>query len=183
MSAKEFKLATSEEFGEMVANAKSGYASGDKFSQLAAVHAVGHVINTGDVVFLNRVFEVLSKSTRRNSFIAWAEKHAPAVFDTKAKKFGYDKSRADMAFDGNKLLVVKWFGAKKETLASTIDVSEAFDTLVKRVESAASSGKEVSNLDMLAFLKEQIAKYHANLQLDAANESDVEMGVRTGTNG
>lgn len=175
-----FALMASADLTKLIGAVGVAYQSADKKSQQAAVQVVGHACAHGDIRPIQALFDALSKSTRKNSFVVFAESHAPVVWAASDKKFVFDKSRADMAFDGDKLSAVLWFDAVKEpAIVSSIDVQAMMDAMFKKIEAAIKKGDvEVKNRKLYDALLDGAASFAGDEPHDDAQLID-----ETTTNG
>ncbi len=137
--------------------------------QETAVEITFHALAHGDVTLADELISALGKVARRQSLLAWFEKHGPFVFLSSTKKFGLDKERAkelrkaDPKELREKLMALPWQEAQPEPeLASTLDCSEAVDKFLKRLHKQVQEGTmEIRNRDLLDRLEQVTAEWHA----------------------
>lgn len=130
-----------------------------------AVHAVRH----GDTTLADRLVEAIGKGMRRNSLRAWFEVNSPMYLPKGKTEFAFDQKRAaEMRELSDEDLVemlssIKWEEAKpEEKVVSVLDVGEAFDRFIKRIEKQASEAAvEVKHKDLLDKLRAVTREYHA----------------------
>lgn len=130
-----------------------------------AIHAVRH----GDVTLANRLIDAIGKGMRKASLRAWFEVNTCMYLPSGKTELAYDAQRAKaMGKESDeelteRLSAIKWEEAKAEEAAvSVLDVGEAFDKFMKRMEKMSNeAGIEVRHAELLAKLKAECAAYHA----------------------
>lgn len=137
--------------------------------QETAVQCVIHAVRHGDVTLADRLIDAIGKGMRKNSLRAWFERNGPMYLPKGKTELAYDKQRA--ASLGEKtdeeltelLMAIKWEEAKpEEKIVSVLDVSEAFDKFIKRLEKQTAEAEvEVRHADLLAKLQQLTREYHA----------------------
>jgi hypothetical protein len=138
--------------------------------QECAVQAVGYSIEHGDIRYGQKLFDVLPNGVRRQSLVAFFEKHGNFAWVSADKKFSFYK--AQESFDEKLLLETPWASASKETIVSEYDIEDMFTKFMKRVDSAFkqhdSKGVTIKNSAMYDYLVEARDRY--NQELYASNE-------------
>ena len=123
--------------------------------QLAAVNAVGYSIQHGDITFGQKLFDALPKGIRRQSLVAFLEKHGQFAWLKEDKKFAYYKVDG-IQFDEITLLATPWSSASKEVIVSEYDFEKMFDSLMKKMESVykkhESVGVKIKNSNIYDYL-------------------------------
>ena len=131
--------------------------------QIAAVNAIGHSIENGDIRFGQKLFDVLPSGVRRASLVAFLEKHGNFCYLKDEKKFAYYK--AQTSYDEVALLATSWASAKSENIVSEYDVQAMFDSLMKRIESAIKKSGDgsvmVLNTPLYDYLQEAQDRFNA----------------------
>ena len=131
--------------------------------QIAAVNAIGHSIENGDIRFGQKLFDVLPSGVRRASLVAFLEKHGNFAYLKDEKKFAYYK--AQTSYDEVALLATSWASAKSENIVSEYDVQAMFDSLMKRIESAIKKSGDgsvkVLNTPLYDYLQEAQDRFNA----------------------
>jgi hypothetical protein len=131
--------------------------------QIAAVNAIGHSIENGDIRFGQKLFDVLPSGVRRASLVAFLEKHGNFAYLKDEKKFAYYK--AQTSYDEVALLATSWASAKSENIVSEYDVQDMFDKLMKRIESAIKKSGDgsvkVLNTPLYDYLQEAQDRFNA----------------------
>lgn len=149
----------------------------DKMIQHAAVHAIGHAVEFGDIKYANELLDALPKGARRQAFVKFIETHGPFAFMTQGKKFAYFK-RDGLEFDGDALLKgQQWHETVKENVVSTLDVEDMVAKMLKRIEGAVKADStSVKHMDLYEAISAAAADYYsAKIVADA--EDDVELPV------
>lgn len=139
--------------------------------QECAVQAIGYSIEHGDIRFGQKLFDVLPSGVRRQSLVAFLEKHGNFAYSTQEKKFAHYKTKE--TFDQALLMETSWASATKETIVSEYDIEDMFTKFMKRVDSAYkqhdTKGVAIKNSAMYDYLVEARDRY--NQEVYASNES------------
>lgn len=130
-----------------------------------AIHAVRH----GDVTLADKLVDAIGKGMRRASLRAWFEVNTCMYLPKGKDTFAFDSLRADKLKEmtdaelEETFNAVNWEEAKPEEKAvSVIDVGDAFDKFLKRIEKqAAEATVEVKHKDLLDKLRAATREYHA----------------------
>lgn len=137
--------------------------------QTVAIACACHALAHGDVTLADQLVDALGKAMRRASLRAWFELHTPMYLPKGKTVFALDKDRAkamrqDEGF-AEALQSKPWEEALKEAPAITVlDVADAFDKFMKRIESQVKDAAcTVKNRALLEELASSNAKYHAAL--------------------
>jgi len=132
--------------------------------QIAAVNAIGYSIEHGDIRFGQKLFDVLPTGIRRQSLVAFFEKHGQFAYLKEDKKFAFYKVDG-ITFDEKTLLTTPWNTAKAENIVSEYDVQTMFDSLMKRLDSAfkqsADGSVKIKNSPLYDYLQEAQDRYNA----------------------
>jgi beta-glucosidase/6-phospho-beta-glucosidase/beta-galactosidase len=133
--------------------------------QECAVQAVGYSIEHGDIRFGQKLFDVLPSGVRRQSLVAFLEKHGNFAWSTQDKKFAHYKTKD--TFDQALLMETSWASATKESIVSEYDLEDMFTKFMKRVDSAFkqhdSKGVAIKNSAMYDYLVEARDRYNQEL--------------------
>lgn len=141
----------------------------DRMIQIAAVHAIGHAIQFGDIVYANRLYGAMPKGGRLQAMVKYFEKYGPFVYVASAKQFAHYK-RDSLKFDGAALMKAPWYEIETEKVVSTLDVQKMVDSLIKRLETAIEKdGRTVQNAAMLDDIKAVSLDYAARQYVDASS--------------
>ncbi|MDZ7651612.1 MAG: hypothetical protein U5L03_03070 [Burkholderiaceae bacterium] len=132
----------------------------EKRVQDRAVAAVASCLQRRDVSAANQLLEGLAKAPRgrkaRNAVIAFLERHAPLLWDEKARRFSFDKSDARLAEPTARLLDEakhdSWKKYNKPKEPGPLDVLEKLRSLISEVEGAKRRGRAIRNEELLAKL-------------------------------
>jgi hypothetical protein len=139
---------------------KSATALNSKI-HLAAVHCIGHAIAHGDVRLATELYDACSKGVRRQSLVAFLEKHGPFAWQERDKKFAFYKGEREFTFDGDMLMSLSWLEAQPERVISTLDVEDMVAKLLKRVQQAVEKDPtSVKNMDLFTALNNAVVDYH-----------------------
>jgi hypothetical protein len=133
--------------------------------QSTAVACVAHAVQHGDVTLADQLVDALGKGLRRASLRAWFETNGPFVLPKGKTVFAYDKARKgtwDAAREAD-LMSKPWEEAKpEEAVVSVLDVSEAIDKFMKRLDGMVKDASiTVRNKDLLDLMHQQVSIYHA----------------------
>lgn len=172
--SKAFELMDGATLIKLIGDSSKRQQSVDKMTQLAAVHAAVHANTTGDIRYVNSLYESLSKSNRKSCMVTWLEKHAAVAYGEKDKKFSHFKQDGrTYELDGNKLFGVLWFESKgEEKVVSSIDVQEMMDKMFKRIEAAIKAGNvEIKNRKLYDALLDGAAEFSHGDSLVADDET------------
>lgn len=137
--------------------------------QETAVQCVIHAVRHGDVTLADRLIGAIGKGMRKNSLRAWFELNGPMYLPRGKTELAFDSARAKKMAEQSDaelteaLMVIKWEEAKpEEKVQSVLDVGEAFDKFIKRLEKQAAEAEvEVRHADLLEKLKALTREYHA----------------------
>lgn len=139
--------------------------------QLAAVNAVGYSIEYGDVTIAQRLFEAVGTGVRRQSLVAFFEKHGQLCWSSNEKKFVFYKVEG-IEFDEMALMATPWHDAKKEIIVSEVDASDMVSKLIKRIESNIEKQVSVKNSALLDDLKIMYSQYLQDQAAEAEAEAE-----------
>ena len=118
------------------------------------VSIIAHAAQHGDFTSMQRLYEALPRSVRKQSFVKWVVDHTPLNFDEKLAKFLKTKSKT-RTYDVEKANATPFWDYTVE-VAKTLDVDKLlqFSALVEQAESrvakAIENGAEVKG-DVKAF--------------------------------
>ena len=160
-----FTLMASADLSNKIKSVGKAGLSYDRLVQVCIVNAVGYSIEHGDIRPANQLLESLAKSTRKQAAVTFMERYGNLVYQSKDKKFAHWAGAADSTpktFNGDALMLVEWTKSiKPETIVSEVDVSEAVDAFIKRMEKAIQRNpKNVKHGDLLMELQNVVARYH-----------------------
>lgn len=173
--AKAFELVSGTDLVTYIGKIGRAGAKLDKMIQHAAVHAIGHAIQYGDIKYANELLEALPKGGRKQAFVKFMETYGPFAFVTAGKKFAFFK-RDTLAFDGAALIEGKqWHETIKEEVVSTLDVEDVVAKMLKRIEAAVKAdSKGVKHMDLYSAVSKAVADYHSAKVVDGADD-DMEL--------
>ena len=118
--------------------------------QECAVQAVGYSIEHGDIRFGQKLFDVLPNGVRRQSLVAFLEKHGNFAWSKDEKCFKFFKGLGEArVFDEQALMEMSWATATKETIVSSYDLELIMTKAIKAMEKAfkehEKSGVKIEN--------------------------------------
>ena len=132
--------------------------------QLTAVGCIEHAVKHGDITLCDQLVDALGKGMRKASLRAWFETNGPMYLPKGKDKFAFDADRrGEWSQDREDVLMATpWEEAKpEEAVVSVIDVSEAFDRFMKRMESQIKDANiTVRNRELMELLGREAAAYH-----------------------
>jgi hypothetical protein len=105
--------------------------------QEVAVQAVGYSIEHSDIRFGQKLFDVLPNGMRRQSLVAFLEKHGNFAYSKDEKCFKFFKGLGEpRVFDETALMAISWATATKETIVSSYDLELIMTKAIKAMEKA-----------------------------------------------
>lgn len=140
--------------------------------QVAALNAIFYSIQHGDVDVARRLYLAMNAGQRRNSLVAFLEKHGKIQWNSELKQLDF-KKRDDLAVESIDTIAEQWHEAMKEpTIKSTYDFDDDAAKFIKRMEKAINAKAAIKNVELFDYIQEAVAKYHA--EFIAALPDDVE---------
>lgn len=146
--------------------------------QEVAVQAVGYSIEHSDIRFGQKLFDVLPNGVRRQSLVAYLEKHGNFAYSKEEKCFKFFKGLGEpRVFDETALMAISWATATKETIVSSYDLELIMTKAIKAMEKAfkenEKSGVKLENTmayDYMVQARDAFneAKYTEQAELKAA---------------
>ena len=146
--------------------------------QEVAVQAVGYSIEHSDIRFGQKLFDVLPTGVRRQSLVAFLEKHGNFAYSKEEKCFKFFKGLGEpRVFDETALMAISWATATKETIVSSYDLELIMTKAIKAMEKAfkenEKSGVKLENTmayDYMVQARDAFneAKYTEQAELKAA---------------
>jgi hypothetical protein len=142
--------------------------------QTCAVACAVHAVKHGDVTLADQLVDAVGKAVRRASLRAWFERQGPFYLPKGKDKFAYDSDKAKALRElsdaelTETLDALKWEEAKpEEPVVSVVDIDQAFDRFMKRIESQIKDAAvTVKNRELLEQLAQTAAAYHAEQVLN-----------------
>lgn len=134
--------------------------------QEVAVQAVGYSIEHGDIRFGQKLFDVLPNGVRRQSLVAFLEKHGNFAYSKEEKCFKFFKGLGEpRVFDETALMAISWATATKETIVSSYDLEAIMTKAIKAMEKAfkehEKSGVTIENSSAYDFMVQARDAYNA----------------------
>jgi hypothetical protein len=145
----------------------------DAMIQTAAVQCIAQSVEHRNSTPAAQLFDVLGKSSRRDSLVAYFERFGNLMWskvDSKVTFCDVSKlpSRTLLAWTdeyAKSVEAVLWFNAKPEPkIKSTFDVEDAVEKLIGTIERNIKKGIEVSGTDLFDEVAAVFYAYRANLK-------------------
>jgi hypothetical protein len=148
--------------------------------QEVAVQAVGYSIEHGDIRFGQKLFDVLPNGVRRQSLVAFLEKHGNFAYSKEEKCFKFFKGLGEpRVFDEQALMSASWATATKETIVSSYDLELIMTKAIKAMEKAfkehEKSGVKIENSLAYDYLVAARDGFNAEKYATPANEADLKV--------
>jgi len=126
----------------------------DREIQIAALSAMQHHVEHGDVTLINRLIVSMPKGSRVNALRAFIETFGAVVYDSKSKKFVHSKTKAFRLDDAMRIM---WTDFKREQEYKPIaDPAKMVHSLIARMQTDINKMGNNSKVDpgMLRKLRE-----------------------------
>jgi len=162
-----FKLMDTPTFNKLVGKIGKTQAALTADIQTAAIHAVAHSLLHGNVMPAQNLYGAMGKSVRKDSLMAYLEKHGAIAWSKLEKKVLYFK-RDNVVFDDDYVEMLQgdpWNTAiKQPETVSKYDIDAMFDAFLAKCrkivkESQANPSLKVVNADLLDTLSSAEAKW------------------------
>lgn len=167
---KAFNLLTAEAFNKLCDQVLRRQKLTDDDLQRLAINAIGYSIIHNDAQPANRLFAAMQRSLRRDSMVAYLERHGQLAWLKTDEKFGFYKVEG-IEFDADKLAGLKWYEAKKEqAIVSVYDLQAEFDKFMKRVATKVQDKSiTVENAELFNYLTNASAEFSSAQHTVAAD--------------
>lgn len=130
--------------------------------QQAALNAIHYSIAHGDIGFGQRLLLALTAGHRKNSLVAFLEKHGKFQWDKESKQLIFRK-RDDLVADKVAEITEQWYEAMKEPeVKSMFDFEEEAARFLKRLEKELKMDATIKGKGMYDYVSAAIAQYHAD---------------------
>lgn len=161
---------------EITSIAKTGNRLNTRI-QHAALNAIFYSIQHGDIGFGQRLVLALNNGQRKNSLVAFLEKHGKFQWSKEQKSLVF-KKRDDLTVESIAEIKEHWFEAIKATEPKSMyDREEEITKLFKRWErEAAMPGIVVKHSALESILLNAYNDYHMALLVDDEIADNVEFG-------
>ena len=149
----------------------------NKRIQIAAINAVYYSVTEGYVQYCTNLMLSLNAGQRKNSLLAFLEKHGKVQWSKESKEFIFRK-RDDVTVDTVEAIVDLWCDAVKEPeLASTVDFEEEAARFLKKLEKQLRTATTIKGGEIFNYISDAIVQYHADQMVteDVAEEPEGEM--------
>ena len=142
------KLITSKEaIVKAIASISGRGAKLDKDIWVAAVSAMAHHNEHGDVTIINDLVSAMPKGARVNALRDYILAHGKVQFNNEVKAFVHDK---DGSFDLEGALAVSWVEFKPEPEYKPLDALKLVTALAKRIAAADADKGDVCSDEQAA---------------------------------
>lgn len=139
--------------------------------QSAALNAIYYSIAEGYIHYGNMLYLSMNAGQRRNSLVAFLEKHGKFEWSKEQKEFIF-KKRDDVTADSVKEITEQWHDAIKEpVIKSMYDFDADAVKFIKRMEKAIMDKATIKNIELFDYISAAVNQYHADqVQDDDVNE-------------
>jgi len=158
MAIVNINLLSSDDLVKLIASVKTSGSRFDALVQKAAIQCVAQSIVHSNVTPANDLFNALPKGSRRDSLVAWFERHGNMAWMKAERKIAFYKAVEVEAWTPEYAVEVggnMWTtGTKAPEIKSSYDLEEEFGKVFDRLGKVMSdSTKEVAHRDLYAELK------------------------------
>lgn len=144
--------------------------------QIAALNAVYYSISEGYIQYGQNLLMSLTNGQRKNSLVAFLEKHGKFQWSKEAKDFVFRK-RDDVTLETLDEINELWYETiKAPEIRSSLDVEDSFTKWYNRMEKEAKLIANVKHKEFLEALGEFHAQWHS-AQVDIQEEEQTEEEV------
>jgi hypothetical protein len=177
MAIVNINLLSSDDLVKLIASVKTSGSRFDALVQKAAIQCVAQSIVHSNVTPANDLFNALPKGSRRDSLVAWFERHGNLAWMKAERKLAFFKAVEASAWTPEYAVEVggnMWTtGTKAPEIKSTYDLEDEFGKVFDRLGKVMSdSTKTIEHRDLYAKLK---AVYNNHIVGHVpANEPEVE---------
>lgn len=144
--------------------------------QIAAINAIWYSVQHGDIGFGQRLVLAMNAGQRKNSLVAFLEKHGKFQWNKEEKNLIYRK-RDDLNADAVLEITEFWHDAIKESdIKSMFDFDEEANRFLKKLEKQLKTpNATIKGSSLYDYMAEAYAKYHADqLEVDEEIEEESE---------
>ena len=142
--------------------------------QHAALNAIFYSIQHGDIGFGQRLVLALNNGQRKNSLVAFLEKHGKFQWSKEQKSIVF-KKRDDLTVDSIAEIKEHWFEAiKAPEPKSMYDFEDEVNRFLKKMEKAVTDKATIKHVEIMDYVNAAIAQYHEDqLKLQEAEDDTV----------
>lgn len=164
MAIVNINLISSDDLVKLIASVKTSGAKFDALVQKAAVQCVAQSIVHSNVTPANDLFNALPKGARRDSLVAWFERHGNFAWMKAERKLVFYKAHEKDAWNADFSIDVSsnmWTtGTKAPEPKSAYDLEDEFGKVFDRLGKIMSdSTKNVEHRDLYAKMKAVYNQY------------------------
>lgn len=158
---------------EITSIAKTGNRLNTRI-QHAALNAIFYSIQHGDIGFGQRLVLALNNGQRKNSLVAFLEKHGKFQWSKEQKSLVF-KKRDDLTVDSIAEIKEHWFEAiKAPEPKSMYDFEDEVNRFLKKMEKAVTDKATIKHVEIMDYVNAAIAQYHEDqLKLQEAEDDTV----------
>ena len=142
--------------------------------QHAALNAIFYSIQHGDIGFGQRLVLALNNGQRKNSLVAFLEKHGKFAWSKENKSLVF-KKRDDLTVESIAEIKEHWFEAiKAPEPKSMYDFEDEVKRFLKKMEKAVTDKATIKHVEIMDYVNAAIAQYHEDqLKLQEAEDDTV----------
>lgn len=142
--------------------------------QHAALNAIFYSIQHGDIGFGQRLVLALNNGQRKNSLVAFLEKHGKFQWSKEQKSLVF-KKRDDLTVESLAEIKEHWFDAiKAPEPKSMYDFEDEVNRFIKKMEKAVTDKATIKHVEIMDYVNAAIAQYHEDqLKLQEAEDDTV----------
>ena len=158
---------------EITSIAKTGNRLNTRI-QHAALNAIFYSIQHGDIGFGQRLVLALNNGQRKNSLVAFLEKHGKFQWSKENKSLVF-KKRDDLTVESIAEIKEHWFEAiKAPEPKSMYDFEDEVNRFLKKMEKAVTDKATIKHVEIMDYVNAAIAQYHEDqLKLQEAEDDTV----------
>lgn len=149
--------------------------------QHAALNAIFYSIQHGDIGFGQRLVLALNNGQRKNSLVAFLEKHGKFAWSKENKSLVF-KKRDDLTVESIDEIKEQWFEAiKAPEPKSMYDFEDEVNRFIKKMEKAVTDKATIKHVEIMDYVHAAITQYHEDqLKLqDAEDDATLSDGEQT----
>ena len=128
--------------------------------QIAALNAIHYSVAHGDIGFGQRLILAMNNGLRKNSLVAFLEKHGKFMWNKEEKAIVYRK-RDDVTVETVAEISDHWTDAiKAKEPVSMYDFEEEAQRFLKKLEKQLQSTAQIKGASLFDYVSQAIAQYH-----------------------
>lgn len=142
--------------------------------QLAAINAIHYSVVHGDIGFGQRLVLAMNNGLRKNSLIAFLEKHGKFMWSKEEKSLIF-KKRDDVDAETVTKISEHWSEALKEKEpVSMYDFELEAQNFLKKLEKQLKSNAQIKGASLFDYVSNAIAQYHQDTLEETTSNNDVD---------